>query len=68
MRLLLTRQKDEIKPATYDALANNRNHWSIRALQAPLVNIRLFADFQMLYVWNEIDNRIFSDTGLNLSE
>ena len=39
MRPPLTQQEDEIEPETCDARANNRNHWSIRVPQVPLVNI-----------------------------
>ena len=46
MRLLLTRQEDEIESATYDAQANDRNHWSIGASQAPPVNIVYFLAFR----------------------
>ena len=39
LRLLLTRQEDEIDSATYDAQANDRNHLSIGASQARPVNV-----------------------------
>ena len=41
----LTRQDNEIEPATYDSLTNIRNQWSIGALQAPPVNIAYLLTF-----------------------
>ena len=61
MRPLLKRQEKEIEPATYDARANNRSRWSIGAPQH-----YLFGNFDMLDV--DVDNRIFSDSGLNFSD
>ena len=68
MRSLLTRQVNEIEPATYDARTNNRNHRSIGAPQAPLANTACLLTFRCIDVLNEIDNRIFSESGLNLSD